>query len=210
MIRRRQVVAFIDWNSQIANAGQRGEVREERKASRTLDYVVEKVASTLSEIDRDVDLFQVEMRLYHGWHRGLSETDSRRAIGLLAEKRELPSMIGKARFDWGKIFGNTLVDAFDHRKHPRLRIHLPNTLRTSLTGGPDREKMVDGALMCDLLCCARSDPGALRLIFAEDDDVIPAIFVSERWGKDHQGKTILARARADTGFLALEGLLRPL
>lgn len=109
------------------------------------------------------------------------------------------------------MFGDTLLDAFDHRKHKRLGIHLPDTLRAdTTTGARNREKMVDTAMVCDILCSARSDPAHWRVVMAEDDDVVPSVFVAEKWSKDKGGKSFILRDRAAHGFLALDGLLRKL
>lgn len=207
-MKRKQVFTFVDWTSQVSNAGQRAEPRADRRARNTLKYVSEKISGILTNLDKTIDLFQVEMRLYHGWHRGLSPTENKLALTEIISNNELPKVVGRSRFDWNSPFGDTLLDALDHRKHRRLGIHLPGTLRVGLAGGTDREKMVDGALICDLLCSSRSDPGSLKLVMAEDDDIVPAIFVSEKWGKDHQGKTILARTRENEAFLSLSGLIR--
>jgi hypothetical protein len=206
-MRRKQVTAFVDWNAQIANAKQRGETRTERQARSTAEYVSDKIATILSDTDKTVDLFQVEMRLYYGWHRGLTATPTRVAVERLMQSNDLPLIVRNVRFDWSSPFGDSLLDALDFRLHPRLRIHLPNTLRASLDGGPDREKMVDSALVCDLLCRARTEPENIRLVMAEDDDVVPALYVSERWTKDKGGKTIVARTRLDGAHLSLTGLL---
>ncbi len=206
-MKRHQVTAFIDWNSQLANAGQRAELKIDRQVKRTANFVAERLSNLLQRWDSNADLFNVDLRIYYGWHRGLSPTPSRLTLKNLILQQEIPHTFGKARFDWQNPFGDILLSAYDHRLNPRIRVHLPNTLRASLDGGNDREKMVDSALVCDLLSCTRSDPQSLRIVMAEDDDVIPAVFVSERWGKDHGGKTFIARTRDSSNFLVLDNLV---
>jgi hypothetical protein len=125
----------------------------------------------------------------------------------LIEKDSVPLVISNVRFNWRAPFGDVLMHALDRRLHPTLRIHLPNTVRDDFGTGP-REKMVDSALICDLLCCARSDPADIRVVMAEDDDMVPAAFVCERWEGGKAGKTIIYRARPAGPFLSLGGLLK--
>src|SRR5690349_4482216 len=107
-MRRKQVTAFVDWNSQIANAGQKAESRVERQVKATTDYVAEQIASILASVDKTADLFQVEMRVYYGWYRGLTATPSRQVLAELVQSDELPLLKGKARFDWTSPFGDML------------------------------------------------------------------------------------------------------
>jgi hypothetical protein len=94
--------------------------------------------------------------------------------------------------------------------HPKLRIHLPNTIRLDIERGGDREKMVDTALTCDVLVDARSSPETLRLILAEDDDLVPAAFTADAWGKPKGGRTIIVRKREPSEFLNMSGVYRKL
>lgn len=147
------------------------------------------------------------MRLYHGWFSGLKPTENRRAIEKISNESLLPNVIGKVHFNWNRIFGDTLISASDVRLHPRLKIHLPNTLRKNLNSTQElREKMVDSALICDLLSSARSWPKSWRIVMGEDDDLIPGVFVSEFWGH-RDGKTFLLRTRNSSEHLNLSGLL---
>lgn len=206
-MKRRNVTAFVDWNSQIANAKQRGQAKVERQAALTAQFVAKKISELVEKIDSSADLFDVEMRLYYGWHRGLTPTPSRRALETLQNDRGLPSVEGKARFNWNSPFGDKLLNASDKRLNPKIRVHLPNTLRSGLDGDEDREKMVDTALVCDLLCHARSEPESIKLVLAEDDDIVPALYVSEWWGKDRGGQTFVARTRGGCAHLSMSGLV---
>ena len=107
-------------------------------------------------------------------------------------------------------YGETLLSALPSRlTKNRPQIHLPDTLRPSLKKqSEEREKMVDTSLVCDLLTHARSDPADWRLIAAEDDDMVPALFVSEAWTKEKGGKTLLIRRRSDSKYLSLDGLIK--
>lgn len=210
MLKRVEVTAFVDWQAQIVNAGQKSETRASRKAEHTINFVANAVASVLEEIGQ-ADLFKVGIRLYHGWYRALTATENRTALEEVLFGHSAPTRIKKAILDWTHPFGDTLLDAYSHRQHPRLRVHLPDTLREDLElNGRLREKMVDTALVCDVLFSARTSPETWRLVLAEDDDVVPAVFVAEKWGKEKGGKTLLLRSRGNCGHLALNGLVRHL
>lgn len=207
MFKKKSVTAFIDWNSQIINAGQQTEPRKPRQALATAEYVSAMIAAKLREFT-EADIFDVTMRLYHGWYGGLTETENFSAIKTVIRERLIPSRAGKAIFDWRQPFSHTLLGADEHRLHSRLRVHLPDSCRENLKGGQDRrEKMVDTALVCDLLASARSEPQEVKVIMAEDDDPVPGIFVAEKWIKSHGGKILLIRKRESSAHLCLGGLL---
>ncbi|MBF0109819.1 MAG: hypothetical protein HQL76_11650 [Magnetococcales bacterium] len=204
MLNRINVTAFVDWNSQFHNAGQSNQKHPDRQAEKTIDYVSEKLASLLTGMDQN-SLFHVVMRIYHGWYQGLTMTKHRIALGNLIKDELVPRKRSNVRFDWSRPFGDTLADAFDHRKHKRLGIHLPDTLRSDAKG-EKREKMVDTALACDLLHAARFESDSWRIVMAEDDDLVPAVFVAEKWSKEKGGRTIILRKRDNNGHLNLNGI----
>jgi hypothetical protein len=207
MLTRINATAFIDWNSQLWNAGQLNEQRASRQTERTLEYFASAIESALSGYS-NIDLFAVALRFYYGWHRGLTPTPARRAFKDLLAQGLQPTGRGRIRFDWRRAFGDILLDASTVRLHPSVRIHLPDTLRKD-TANPsiDREKMVDTAMVADVLQSARTEPDSWRLLFVEDDDVVPAAFVAEQWSKNKGGRTHLIRRRLGSGHLNLQGLL---
>src|SRR5262245_51572753 len=155
MLKRIDVTAFVDWQSQMFNARQLAEQRPERRAEKTMTYVLNTVAEVLLETGA-ADIFSVELRLYHGWYRGLTPTDNRKSVEAVLVGDTSRGTVEKVRFHQTQPFGDTLLEAYEHRKHPRLKIHLPDTLRQDLDGdGRLREKMVDSALSCDVLQSAR-------------------------------------------------------
>jgi len=207
MIKQIDVDAFVDWRSQIANAGQRGKSDRNQKALETAQYVARTIAALLKK-EGNADLYHVFVRIYHGWYRGLTPTDNFRGLNEVLTNKLIPLSIENVAFDWSSPFGGTLLDALDHRKHPRLRIHLPDTLRADLENeGREREKMVDVALACDVLRSTRSDPRSWRIILAEDDDFIPVAFVSEKWAKDLGGKITILRTNPGNRHINLTGIL---
>ncbi|RUX20648.1 hypothetical protein EOA27_08020 [Mesorhizobium sp. M2A.F.Ca.ET.037.01.1.1] len=85
-------------------------------------------------------------------------------------------------------YGETLLNSLPHRFVQQSgksmpKINLPDTFRRPLNDNIPREKMVDTSLACDILTHARSDSRDWRLVLAEDDDLVPALFVAEAWSK---------------------------
>lgn len=211
---REYVTAFIDWNSQISNAQARlsGESLTEKEVKRqtdkTINYVCDRLSVFLGSLGKNSGFFQVKMRIYYGWHRGVTPTLARNVLQGMIYKGEVPNSRDSSRFVWDEPFGDVLLQALDKRKlrSPKPQIHLPDTLRQGLGDDKPREKMVDTALVCDVLSQTRSEKDALKIIMAEDDDVIPAAYVSEAWNSE-KGKTIILRKRTACGHLALNGIV---
>jgi hypothetical protein len=206
------VTAFVDWNSQIYNAHARDMRDPRRKARLTLDATLTAIAKTLVALDARCR-FRVGMRLYHGWHRGLTPSENRRALSQLVDDPSfrLVSPHLNVIFDTPILFGDFLLAALPHRVLRSPKIHLPDTLRAGVRiGDPDREKMVDTAMACDIMVQARSDPIEWRLVLAEDDDLVPALFAAEAWTKQKGGRTVLIRREGGSRFLQLDGLIREL
>lgn len=59
MLNRIDVTAFVDWQAQICNAGQRGELRVSRCAENTINYVTQNIADLLS-LEKGADFFFCE------------------------------------------------------------------------------------------------------------------------------------------------------
>lgn len=122
-----------------------------------------------------------QSRIYHGWHRGITPTDDRR-IWEEASAQFRAYTISKASFLPDIFFGNELSCA-------SARCPIFDTLR--INNGVERQKLVDTALVADLLCFTRSEsagfrrggkPSAIGIIIADDDDLYPGLFVAEQWG----------------------------
>jgi hypothetical protein len=203
LIPKVDVIAFVDWKSQIHNAGQIREERVSRQCQATLEYVTTAIDKFLVTLDKNAR-FGVDIRLYHGWHQGLTKTSRRRELELLLHENMHPKAVGQTHFNWQSPFGDRLLDAHELRLHARTKCHLPDTLRQE--EGVYREKMVDTALAADFLFSARTSPETWRLLVAEDDDFIPPLFVAERWSQG-KGRTLVLRRRTETGHQNLKGLL---
>ena len=96
------VTAFVDWKSQIHNAGARGVAPADERAQRTLEQTVRSVGAGMAQateheraqrtLERTVravrsalmseekSRFRVSFRLYHGWHKGWQPTDGLKAV----------------------------------------------------------------------------------------------------------------------------------
>lgn len=121
-------------------------------------------------------------RIYHGWHRGATATDDRRAWEQIRGKLR-PVVTKRVSFLPDVRFGNDLACG-------GWRCPLLDTLRRR-DDGRDEQKMVDTALVSDLLSYSRSEssnfrrgktPSSMAIVIADDDDLLPGSFVAERWG----------------------------
>lgn len=140
-----------------------------------------KVAEVLARLRASDRITIVHSRLYHGWHRGATPTDDRR-IWAEAALNFRAYTAAKISFLPDISFGNELLCG-----GPRTPIL--DTLRN--IDGNDRQKLVDTALVADLLSYTRSEstgfrpgvpPPSLGIVIADDDDILPGLFVAERWG----------------------------
>lgn len=122
-------------------------------------------------------------RLYHGWHQGKTATDDRRAIE--KARGEFRTHISDRVSFLPEIeFGNELTCG-----GPRLP--LLDTVRARPSDNTIEQKMVDTALVADLLCITRTESRgfsqanptqSMAIIIADDDDVLPGAVTAERWG----------------------------
>lgn len=204
----QRLVAFIDWNSQLIAMGVRGS-----DAATTAEYVLARIsartARALSRLFAN-QRFVVDLRFYHGWHKGFEPTVNRKAIAQAIAKADFATLSPRQNvvFSGDAKYGDHLVSALPERLHQRLAIHLPNTLRSQDRRRELTEKMVDTALAADLVASAAKDPDAWLLVIAEDDDMVPPLFAAEALLSNSQARALLLRSRAQTGpFLKLDGIL---
>ena len=198
----------MDWNSQIHCAQIASDASELERAKEGFDYVCRTVGKVLARLAPS-DRFSVSMRLYHGWYRGFQITDRRRAITQIVAAADFPSLSRKANVVIRHIvqYGDNLLSALPTRVHSKLNIHLPNTFRKSVKYPLDyEEKMVDTAIASDFVDLAHREPDRWLLILAEDDDLVPPIFVAEGLRSGASGRVALVRARPDGVFLNLSSL----
>lgn len=154
--------------------------------------------------------YHVVLRLYHGWHKGWQPTENFKAILQIASDPYFPRnyTTKNVSFAPGIEYGHILLSALSSRQHRFPPNHLANTLRQRDRQSPPEENMVDTALAADLLHWARESPTDWALVMAEDDDIVPPVFVAEAWIHRRGGKLMLARKRKSTQYLKTDGLLR--
>lgn len=202
--------AFIDWNAQIhsANPG-RGDPKF--IAERTLDLVGRRISRALSSVDA-FTRFDVSMRFYHGWHRGFEPTANWRALVSVAAGADFSAMSIRPNVSLRAeiSYGNRLLSALDKRLHPRLGIHLPNTLRPDTRISVRKElieKMVDTAMASDVVDVAHRDRVRWIVVVGNDDDLVPAVLAAEGIRARADGRVLLLRNRPSGPFLRLDGIL---
>lgn len=203
------VSAFVDWNSQFHNAGTKSIEDAHKRAEKTLKVVFQAIARTLDAYG--ANRYRVRVKFYHGWHSGLTATANRRALGDLENKAEFTTpRFDNVIFETPFRYGEELFSALPRRRRKKSpEIHLPDTFRAPLNKGDEpREKMVDTAMVCDILTHARSEPEEWRVVLAEDDDIIPAIFAAEAWTAKQNGKIILIRKKQINQHLLLDDLIK--
>lgn len=146
-------------------------------------------------------------RIYHGWHRGTTPTEDRR-VWEKARMDFSPYVTSRASYLPDLSFGNELICG-------GARVPLFDTLRS--IDGVERQKLVDTALVADLLCYTRTESSgfgrgrelsSIGLVVADDDDLLPGIFVAESWGLPI--KVLRVSRGEENRHLKLSGLMQRL
>lgn len=179
------VRTFIDWDSArriLSTDTQRG---RNDLGLRSMMEIQNFIAELLQKLDTGGH-FRVDYRVYHGWHRGTTKTDDYREFEKISAGSELSRRLGKCSFSPSVAFGNVLLCG-------GKRSMLYNTLRKRIDTQKDEQKMVDTALVSDLLTSVRNDRGSIHIVVGDDDDLIPGVITADSWG----AKVILARVRRE-------------
>lgn len=182
---------FIDWDSARRIVRPKWDPSDDRKilvkerASNVEECFSElqsRVAAKLMEIEPKRPIRVLKNRIYHGWHSGKTETLDRRAWED-AVPRLRPVVSSKVSFLADVEYGNVLSCGGE-------RLPLFDTLRQRKVRD-DQQKMVDTALVCDLLSYCRTEsrnfergrkPDSMAIVIGDDDDLLPGVIVAERWG----------------------------
>ncbi|WP_143277585.1 NYN domain-containing protein [Bordetella genomosp. 10] len=205
--RIQPVSAFVDWNSQIYINGEKLRKDPIMTAQLTLEKTVARIARCLNKVDRD-GRFRVQIRLYHGWHKGYEPTINRKAITTALASISFADLspIRNIVFDSNVAYGDCLLHALSSRLHTRLGIHLPNTLQ--LQHGVLGEKMVDTALAADVVSNAATQTDEWIVVVAEDDDLVPPVFTAEALLSKTSSRILMLQNRKRSGnFLNLENIM---
>lgn len=166
-----------------------------------------RVSALLCQLRPSLYSTVVKSRIYHGWHRGRTPTDDRR-IWEDARASFRPYKVARASYLPDIEFGDRLLCGGN-------RMPLLDTVRN--TDGEDRQKMIDTAIVSDLLYTARSEsaafgrgiePSVMALLIADDDDILPGAIMSEAWGLP----TYLVRVtrKGENAFLQTKGMVMAL
>lgn len=154
-----------------------------------LRLVCRDVGKLLHKIAEGTALF-LHLRAYHGWRRGYEPTPRR--TGLEEARRFFspndPEDRGLAAYSPRPAqvvrtleFGDKLLGARDERlcgNGVNGDHHLPFTLQEDATGTPT-EKMVDTALVADLIHLALEDDGSWIVVVGQDADLVPGILAAD-------------------------------
>lgn len=188
------VSAFIDWNSQIHISGIPHEKDPIATARVVLKRTSQRIARCLQNVNPDTR-FKVQLRLYHGWHKGYAPTPNKLAITTVLASQDYSDLSPTKNviFEENVGYGDCLLFALPKRIHERLGIHLPNTLR--MIERRLGEKMVDTAMAADVVATAAKEPNDWILVVAEDDDLIPPIFTAEALLSGHPSKILMLHSR---------------
>ena len=177
-------IGFVDWNTALIASGATRCKRPD-DAARTAIAHVEQVVSNYLGSARG-PRYRVRLRLYAGWHEGTTRTDHYRGVSGIRLKyanKIRTYREGRVAFlggDDGVQLGARLACASDRRLVRKHDVHLLDTLRHR--DGKSTEKMVDTALVADLLGLAMRKEADRYVVVSDDDDMFPGLFAAEAAG----------------------------
>ena len=199
----KRAIGFVDWHTAVIASGAaiRPGRRPDTIAEKTLRHV-ERIVSDYLKTSAEGSRFEVRLRLYAGWYSGTTRTGYFHGIDRV--KGTYASKIrsyheGRVAFRGGNggiRLGDTLayVPGRLARKHG---VHLLDTLRHR--DGKREEKMVDTALVVDLLGLVNRKEADRYLVVSDDDDMLPGILAAEAAGA---ASVMLSRPGMSSRFMA--------
>lgn len=186
--------AFIDWDSQRHLA--KRHKNDEPSINIVLDYVFKKIKDSISEFT-DKNKFEIHLRLYHGWHKGYTATPSRVKFFGLSDEYIFGISNCKNIVIRSLSFGDSALGALERRKILRTDSHFLGTCRDQ-GGEKPSEKMVDTALVSDLIYCAsKSDEDSWLVVLGEDIDLMPGVYTAEGFIVSSKRKIAFLRSKVD-------------
>ena len=200
----KRAIGFVDWHTAVIASGAKREAgRPEAIAEKTLRHV-ERIVSDYLMTSSKGSKFDVRLRLYAGWHSGKTRTPYYQGIAKVMGTyggRTRAYHAGRVAFRGGNggiQLGDTLacVPGRRARKHG---VHLLDTLRHQPGKPEPAEKMVDTALVVDLLGLASRKEADRYLVVSDDDDMLPGIFAAEATGA---ATMMLSRLDMSSKFMA--------
>ena len=176
-------IGFVDWNTAVVASGAARRKRPDAVAATALEHVERVVSDYLGSASGP--RHRVRLRLYAGWHAGTTRTDYFHGIdGIRRKHASKVRTYGRVAFlggDDGIQFGARLACASDRRLVRKHGVHLLDTLRRR-GDEPATEKMVDTALVADLLGLAMRKQADHYVVVSDDDDMLPGLFAAEAAG----------------------------
>ena len=177
------VIGFVDWNTAVIASGAARRKRRDAVAATALEHVERIVSEHLGSPGGS--RYRVRLRLYAGWHAGTTRTDYFHGVDKIRRKyaRGIRTY-GRVVFlggDDGIQFGARLACASERRLVRKHDVHLLDTLRRR-GDGQLTEKMVDTALVADLLGLAMRREADRYVVVSDDDDMLPGVFAAEAAG----------------------------
>ena len=198
----RRAIGFIDWNTAVIASGAATRPRRPSTVAEIALRHVERIVSECLNSTAAGSKFDVRLRLYAGWHSGQTRTDFfhgiRKVMGAYARKVRTYHA-GRVAFrggDGGIRLGDTLA-CVPQRRASKHNVHLLDTLRSR--NGQLEEKMVDTALVVDLLGLARRKEADQYLVVSDDDDMLPGVLAADAVGADSM---MLSRPNMSSRFMA--------
>ena len=177
-------IGFVDWNTAVIASGADLRKRPDAVAATALEHVERVVSNYLGSASGP--RYRVRLRVYAGWHAGTTRTAYFRGIDGIRRKyagkvrRYRDGRVAFLGGDDGIQFGARLACASDRRLVRKHGVHLLDTLRDR--DGEPTEKMVDTALVADLLGLAMRKQADHYVVVSDDDDMLPGLFAAEAAG----------------------------
>ena len=168
------VYALVDWHNIEATVAPNFHSNPRRNLPDAILRIQQEIAKRLRYRPARHSGYRVTLRIYHGWHEERDPTPLRRDFECFCGDTSLARKIANISFTRGFQFGNELCCSSDASP-------LFSTYRG---GGQGRgQKMVDSAIICDLLHLLLSNTADIGIILADDDDLIPALLMAQAWNK---------------------------
>ena len=184
--RPRPVHVLVDWNSELRALKTPGSGDGVEVARRALKFLCRSVGKLLHN-QAEAETFFLFLRVYHGWRTGSAPTLRRQSLEAarvynptnpqdrgLVEYSPRPSQLIR-----DLEFGDRLLGARDVRLCGRRQDHhLPSTYQQD-RAGVYGEKMVDTALVSDLIHLAIESDRSWLIVVGQDADLVPGILTAE-------------------------------
>lgn len=191
---------FVDWNSQIYKVRRRGYYPS---GLDVLKYVVRRITSALNKYSAD-NFFEIRIRVYSGWHKGFEPTAKRKELSGISET-ELFDLSGYPNMVVRQLaFGDVAAAALSKRVHRGTNSHYPATCKDRGYQGLE-EKMVDTALVSDLIFHSTQPDDSWLIVLGEDVDLVPGIYTAEYFISNTSRRIAYLWSETDK-FLAFDGL----